>query len=101
LWGRDPERVHQACRQYEAQVWPGENPPEIVISALPPEAEIPTELVAALQIPDLVMDANYGSRATLARRLNRDVAPGDAMLEAQARASFDFWLAHLDHVAGM
>ncbi len=33
-------------------------------------------------------------------RLGREVVSGEAMLEAQARASFDFWLAHLDRVAG-
>jgi shikimate dehydrogenase len=100
LWGHDAQRAQKACRRFEAQPWPNENPPEIVISTLPPEALLPDELVTALQLPDLVMDANYGARATLARRLGREVVPGDAMLEAQARASFDFWLAHLDRVAG-
>ncbi len=100
VWGRDEERARQTCRRFEARLWPGENPPEIVISTLPPDTRLPEELVAALQVPDLVMDANYGARATLARILARDVVPGDAMLEAQARASFDFWLAHLDRVGG-
>jgi hypothetical protein len=45
------------------------------------------------------MDCNYGERSTLHRQLDRDVVPGDAMLEAQAQASFDFWLAHVDGVA--
>jgi hypothetical protein len=45
------------------------------------------------------MDANYGDRAVLGKALGREVIPGDAMLEAQARASFDFWLAHTEHVA--
>ena len=100
VWGRNGERVRETCRRYEARSWPAKNPPEIVVSTLPPDAVLPDELVAALQLPDLVMDANYGARAALARRLGRDVVPGDAMLEAQARASFDFWLAHLDRVAG-
>jgi len=100
VWGRDPERVRATCRLFEAGAWPQANPPEIVVSTLPPEAELPDLLVTALRVPDLVMDANYGARATLARRLGRDVVPGDAMLEAQARASFDFWLAHVDRVAG-
>lgn len=100
LWGRDEKRVRESCRRFESRCWPEENPPEIVISTLPPNAHLPEDLVTALQRPDLIMDANYGARATLARRLGRDVVPGDAMLEAQARASFDFWLAHLDHVAG-
>jgi len=100
LWGRNAERVKAACREFEAREWPKENPPEIVVSTLPPDADLPGALVTALRIPDLVMDANYGARATLSRKLGREVVPGDAMLEAQARASFDFWLAHLDRVAG-
>jgi shikimate dehydrogenase len=100
VWGRDRQRVRGACDAFEAQPWPSENPPEIVLSTLPPGVLLPDELIKALQVPDLVMDANYGPRSTLARSLRRDVVPGDAMLEAQARASFDFWLAHLDRVAG-
>lgn len=100
LWGRNAERVQAACRQFEARPWPDENPPEIVISTLPPQADLPETLVSALRIPDVVMDANYGARATLGERLGREVVAGDAMLEAQARASFDFWLAHLDRVSG-
>jgi len=100
IWGRNPERVREACRRFEARLWPTENPPEIVVSTLPPDAVLPEELRAALRIPDLVMDANYGARSTLGHHLGREVIPGDAMLEAQARASFDFWLAHLDRVAG-
>jgi shikimate dehydrogenase len=99
VWGRDAERVSQTCRRFEAKPWP-ENPPEIVISTLPPEASLPGELIAQLRSADMVMDANYGDRSQLAHRLNREVIPGDAMLEAQARASFDFWLAHLDRIAG-
>jgi shikimate dehydrogenase len=95
VWGRDAQRVHETCRRFEATPLPIENPPEIVVSTLPPDAALPDELIAALQRCDLVMDANYGPRSTLGRRIGRDVVSGDAMLEAQARASFDFWLAHL------
>jgi len=94
-WGRDASRLRETTRRFEAKPWPAENPPEIIVSTLPPEALIPDEVMTALQRADLVMDANYGPRAMLARKLARDVIPGDAMLEAQARASFDFWLAHL------
>lgn len=93
-WGRDAARVRGAERRFEANSWPAQNPPEIIVCTLPPEAVIPHELVTALQRADFVMDANYGPRATLAQKLGRDVVPGDTMLEAQARASFDFWLAH-------
>jgi shikimate dehydrogenase len=100
VWGRDGERVRAACERFEARAWPSGNAPEIVVSTLPPEASLPSELIADLRRPDVVIDANYGPRATLARRIDREVISGEAMLEAQARASFDFWLAHLDRVAG-
>lgn len=99
VWGRDAERVTEICRRFEAKPWPDSNPPEIVVSTLPPGASLPAELIAQLRSADMVMDANYGDRSRLGHRLNREVIPGDAMLEAQARASFDFWLAHLDRVA--
>jgi shikimate dehydrogenase len=101
VWGRDARRVGDTCRRFEAKPWPDGNPPEIVLSTLPPDVELSDRLVAELQVPDVVIDANYGPRTTLARRLRRDVVTGDAMLEAQARASFDFWLAHLDAVGGL
>ncbi len=69
------------------------------MSTLPPGAILPHDLAIELAQPELVMDVNYGPRATLARRLERDIVTGEAMLEAQARASFDFWLAHLDRVS--
>lgn len=96
VWGRDPRRVRATCERFEAEAWPAENIPEIVISTLPPDVRLPNDLVTDLQAPDLVMDINYGERATLTRQLDREVVAGDAMLEAQARASFDFWLAHVD-----
>ena len=99
FWGRNLKRVDEMCERFDAQPWPEENPPEIVISTLPPDVVLPAELLDALQAPDVLIDANYGERATLARRLHREVVSGDAMLEAQARASFDFWLAHVDGVA--
>lgn len=100
LWGRDAKRAEATCRRFEAKPWPADNPPEIVLSTLPPDATLPHDLIEALLAADVVLDANYGPRATLTRTLHRDVVPGDSMLEAQARASFDFWLAHLDRVAG-
>jgi shikimate dehydrogenase len=96
VWGRDPERVRGVCERFEASPWPVRNVPEIVIAALPPEAQLPERLVADLRRPDVVIDANYGARATLRERLGREVVGGEGMLEAQARASFDYWLAHID-----
>jgi shikimate dehydrogenase len=98
VWGRDAARVKTVCERFEADAWPSENLPEIVVSTLPPDADLPPSLIAGLQAVDVVVDANYGARATLGRRIEREVVAGDAMLEAQARASFDFWLAHLDEI---
>jgi shikimate dehydrogenase len=95
VWGRDASAVAAVCRRFEAQPWPDDNVPEIVVSTLPPETKLPAALVGQLQRPDFVVDVNYGRRATLAAQLGRDVVDGEAMLEAQARAAFDFWLAQL------
>jgi shikimate 5-dehydrogenase len=56
--------------------------------------KLPEELVEHLLSADVVMDVNYGERSTLERQVHREIVKGDLMLEAQARASFDFWLAH-------
>lgn len=96
VWGRDAAAVKRVCERYEAQPWPYGNVPEIVVSALPPDAQLPPDLIENLRAPDVVIDVNYGARATLSRQIARDVIDGEASLEAQARASFDFWLAQLD-----
>jgi shikimate dehydrogenase len=93
VWGRDPEKAAALCERYEAKPWPSRSP-EIVISTLPPNAKVPEELAEALLSADLVMDTNYGERSTLHHQIHREIVKGDLMLEAQARASFDFWLAH-------
>ena len=99
VWGRDPAKVQEVCERYDAQPWPEENPPEIVVSTLPPKVRFEPEMLDALMRADLVMDSNYGKRATLHHQLEREIIPGDLMLEEQARASFDFWLAHVEGVA--
>ncbi len=93
VWGRDREKVEAICERFEARPWPS-TPPEIVISTLPPEVKIPEDIAEALLCADCVMDTNYGLRSTLGRQVHREIVKGDVMLEAQARASFDFWLAH-------
>ncbi|HEY8314599.1 MAG TPA: NAD(P)-binding domain-containing protein [Candidatus Baltobacteraceae bacterium] len=94
IWGRDDTKVDALCERFEAQPWPNGNVPEIVISTLPADVRFPEELVEALQHCDVVMDVNYGNRSALGQQLHREVIRGDAMLEAQARASFEFWVAH-------
>lgn len=93
VWGRDDAKIDEACKRFEAERWPHDNPPDIVVSTLPPEVPLPPELVEELRACDTIMDTNYGSRSTLGLLLHREVITGEAMLEAQARASFDYWLA--------
>ncbi|HEV3152954.1 MAG TPA: hypothetical protein VGZ02_04055 [Candidatus Baltobacteraceae bacterium] len=93
VWGRDDAKVQAICERYEAKPWP-EDPPEIVISTLPAGVRLPEELAYDLLSVDVVMDTNYGERSTLGQQVYREIVKGDLMLEAQARASFDFWLAH-------
>jgi shikimate dehydrogenase len=99
VWGRDREKVRAACERYDAKPWPQENPPEIVISTLPPKVRFEPDMLDALMRADVLVDANYGGRSTLHQQLEREIVTGDAMLEEQARASFDFWLAHIEGVA--
>lgn len=98
VWGRDNDKVLALCDRFEAKRWP-ESAPEIVISTLPPNADVPQRVLDQVRKADVVMDSNYGSRSTLERQIGREVVKGDLMLEAQARASFDFWLAHAQEEA--
>lgn len=93
VWGRDHMKVRDICARYEANPWP-DGAPEVVISTLPSGVVLPDGLVQQLLSADCVMDTNYGERSTLERQVHREIVKGDVMLEAQARASFDFWLAH-------
>jgi shikimate dehydrogenase len=93
VWGRDMEKVHHICERFEAEPWPM-RPPEIVISTLPPDAKLPEFLLQDVLAADIVLDSNYGERSTLDHQVHREIIKGDLMLEAQARASFDYWLAH-------
>lgn len=93
VWGRDNRKVADICERLEARPWPA-SAPEIIISTLPPDTELLADIMKAVRSADCVMDTNYGTRSTLGRLAQREVIDGSLMLEAQARASFDFWLAH-------
>jgi shikimate dehydrogenase len=98
VWGRDRAKVEKICERFESKPWP-ESAPEIIISTLPSDVALPDDLVQQLLAADCVMDTNYGERSTLERQVHREIVKGDLMLEAQARASFDFWLAHAQALA--
>jgi shikimate dehydrogenase len=93
VWGRDAKKVMQICERLESRPWPVETP-EVIVSALPAGVILPEDLLQQLLGADCVMDTNYGDRSTLERQVHREIVKGGLMLEAQARASFDFWLAH-------
>jgi shikimate dehydrogenase len=93
VWARDAQKAQAVSAEMEAQSWPAV-PPEIVVSALPPDASLPDPLLNDLRAAEIVMDVNYGNRSALERQVRREVVKGDVMLEAQARASFAFWLTH-------
>jgi shikimate 5-dehydrogenase len=54
VWGRNQEKVAACCERYEAERWPDENPPEIVISTLPPETPIDADLRDQLHRAEIV-----------------------------------------------
>lgn len=93
VWGRDEAKAQELCERFEARAWP-HRVPELVVSTLPSGAKLREEMAEQLLAADVLMDANYGERATLHHQIHREIVRGDVMLELQARASFDFWLTH-------
>ncbi len=93
LWGRDAAKVAELGRSFGVLAFAGGPVADAVFSALPPRVRLPPEILAAASVTTLVMDANYGERSTLGEQLDREVVDGYEMLVAQARASFEFWLA--------
>jgi shikimate dehydrogenase len=91
LWNRTAERAREMAGRFEARLWNGE-PVDVVFSALRPGPDLDDDLIETLRSARVVVDANYGPRATLASLLERDVVDGDEMLRASARASFEMWL---------
>jgi shikimate dehydrogenase len=98
VWNRTIEKARSIAAHLGARIrTPGDAPPDAVLSALPPHA-LPDDaaLRDALAAAPLVIDANYGERATLGAALGRPVIDGAAMLRASARASFDRFRAALE-----
>ncbi|HUY42066.1 MAG TPA: hypothetical protein VMV82_10970 [Candidatus Dormibacteraeota bacterium] len=93
LWSRDAGKVEALRARFGGLAFAREvRIEDAVFSALSPEAQLPAEVAAVASRVPLVMDANYGDRATLGRQIGRRVVDGAEMLEAQARAAFSFWL---------
>ncbi len=93
VWNRTPERADEFVGRYDVRRFEAGLRFDAALSTLPPDATLAVAVLEALEATAIVVDANYGERATLGRRLRRAVPDGSIMLEAQARASFDIWRA--------
>ena len=92
LWNRTAVRAMTLHAQFSIDPIDFEQTYDAVFSTLPPDAELGDPLIHVLARSPIVIDANYGSRATLAKAIERaDVRDGIDMLIAQARASFAIW----------
>ena len=90
VWSRTSQRVISIARTFAIEPWRQGLRIDAVVAALPPDVRFSdAALRDALHAVPIVIDANYGARATLASNLERDdVHDGKAMLRAGARASF-------------
>jgi len=89
LWNRTHARAVTAAESARVPLWQRGDTFDAVLSALAPHATITDDDVRnAILAAPVVVDANYGPRATLVAALGRPVADGRAMLEASARATF-------------
>jgi shikimate dehydrogenase len=90
IWNRTAATATEIADRLGIRVWTASHEtPDAVISALPPNASLPASpLRDALKAAPIVVDANYGPRATLGDHLERHVHDGHAMLRASAAASF-------------
>ena len=95
IWNRTAATARAIADRLNIAVWNStDDTPNAVISALPPNVTIDASpLRDALIAAPIVIDANYGQRATLGDHLEREVHDGDAMLRASAAASFAIFKA--------
>jgi len=94
LWNRTRHRAEAMAAAHGARLWTPGTHIEAVLATLAPDATLDPDLTAALIETPIVIDANYGARSTLGAALGRsDVHDGLAMLNASARASFEFFRA--------
>jgi shikimate dehydrogenase len=88
VWNRTEERARTIVATSDARLWrPGEAL-DVVFSTLAPLADLPEHVQSACRDAGLLVDANYGPRATLGSALGREAIDGYGMLRAGARASF-------------
>ncbi len=93
LWNRTEAKTEELADRRPVHRWEPGMEADAAFSTLPPDADLPAMLLAALRTMPVVVDANYGPRATLGPALERPVADGAEMLRASARASFERFAA--------
>ena len=96
IWNRSQEKAHVIAARFGATVWKTQDADQdtdfdAVLSTLPPDAQLPDEMLPVLAGANVVLDANYSVRATLGTLFHRPILTGEVMLAAQARASFCIW----------
>jgi shikimate dehydrogenase len=92
IWNRTPEHAQSIADLLDAQVFAPSDRYEAVFAALPPAVTLDdAALIHAVRAAPILIDANYGDRATLAAELGRPALDGTTMLEHSARASFALW----------
>jgi shikimate dehydrogenase len=90
VWNRSEGRGQDLAERFALESWTDQRI-AVAFAALPPNAELDDDIRRALLFAPVVIDANYGPRATLGAALGREVNDGMAMLRASARASFALW----------
>ena len=94
VWNRTPDRAERVAATLGARLLGPRDAFDAAFATLSPNAEPgDARLLRRLRACPLVVDANYGARATLGTFLGRDVRDGAAMLRASARAAFELFRA--------
>jgi shikimate dehydrogenase len=95
IWNRTATNAEEIAQRLGASVWDAtDETPDAAISALPPNATLAaSSLRNTIVATPILVDANYGPRATIGAHLERNVHDGSAMLRASAAASFAIFKA--------
>jgi shikimate dehydrogenase len=95
VWNRTAARAQSLADHHGIRVWDSTLRADAALSTLPPGVEPEGDLLRALVTCPIIVDANYGARATLGTKLDRPVIDGTAMLQGSARESFEIWMEAL------
>jgi shikimate dehydrogenase len=95
IWNRTQSRAQAIIEAHDAEAFDPHATYDAILSTLSPGAtptDVGSEVERAIASATNVIDANYGSRSTLATNFNRpNILDGFEMLHASARASFEIF----------